>query len=301
MTIKFNCPKCNALIAFDSKHAGKRAHCQSCSQVFIIPSKDDEKPKKIKTEEIEIAEPIPGFYRAVFVDSWKIFADRENVPSLVFVAAAICFKFFLARAICCMNYITFAVVWGWLLGFYLNIIRETAFEIDTLPKIYLGEGVSFLWNIIKPFLVFTFTLFVVLIPFFITLSLLQDKGITTRNMWQAEIGLRLLLQVLFILGLSLFPMAILSTAVGRDLTLLRPDYILLPLFRAFKPYLVVAALLITVGALEMQTKQFNPSAKATILSVTGHLFLNLVIQVIAIITMRAIGLFYRHYTCYLPW
>jgi hypothetical protein len=299
MTIKFNCPKCNALIAFDSKHAGKRAHCQTCGQVFIIPSKDDKKPEKIKTEEIEIAEPVPGFYRAVFIDSWKIFADRENVPSLVFVAAAICFKFFLARAICCMNYITFAVVWGWLLGFYLNIIRETASEIDTLPKIYLGEGVGFLWNIIKPFLVFTLTLFAVLLPFFITLSLLQDKGITIKNLWQAEFGWRLLLQVLFVLGLSLFPIAILTTAVGRDITLLRPDYILLPIFRAFGPYLVIATLLVIANIMQMQTSPYL--AEIPLVSNAGRLALHFAVQVIAIVTMRSIGLFYKHYSCHLPW
>jgi len=300
MTIKFNCPNCDALIAFDSKHRGKRARCQTCQQLFIIPSRDDETPRKIEPK-IEKGEPIPGFYRAVFVDSWRVFINRENVTSLAFVAAAVCFKFFLATAICCVNYITFAVVWGWLLGFYLNIICETAFEIDTLPQIYLEEGVGFLWNIIKPFLVFAFTLFVVLLPFFITLSLLQDKGLTTENMWQAEISWRLLLQVLFILGLFFFPMAILTTAVGRDLTMLRPDYILIPVFRAFKPYLVVAALLITFGALEMQTKQFAGFAKETFLSTTGKLICNLALQIIAIIAMRAIGLFYRHYTCHLPW
>lgn len=299
MTIKFNCPYCNALIAFDSKHAGKRARCQACQQLFFIPHKDDEKPEKFKTKETEIAEPIPGFYRAVFIDSWKIFADRENVTVLVFVAAAICFKFFLARAICCMNYITFAVVWGWLLGFYLNIICETASEIDTLPKIYLGEGIGFVWNIIKPFLVFALTLFAVLLPFFITLSLLQDKGITIKNLWQAEFGWRLLLQVLFVLGLSLFPMAILTTAVGHDITLLRLDYILLPIFRAFGPYLVIAILLVIANIMQMQTSTYLAEIPPALNA--GRLVLNLAAQIIAIITMRSIGLFYKHYSCHLPW
>ncbi len=300
MTIQFNCPNCDALIAFDSKHRGKRARCQTCQQLFIIPYTDDETPRKIEPK-IEKGEPIPGFYRAVFVDSWRVFIDRENVTSLAFVAAAVCFKFFLARAICCVNYITFAVVWGWLLGFYLNIICETAFEIDTLPQIYLGEGVSFLWNIIKPFLIFAFTLFVVLLPFIITLSLLQDKGLTIDNMWQPEISLRLLLQLLFILGLFFFPMAILTTAIGKDLTMLRPDYILIPVFRAFKPYLVVAALLVTVGVLEMQTPQYAGLAAETTLLTAGKLAFNLAVQIIAIIAMRSIGLFYRHYSCHLPW
>jgi hypothetical protein len=300
MTIKFNCPYCNALIAFPDKHAGKRARCQTCQQLFFIPSKDDEKPKKFKTEEIETAEPVPGFYRAVFIDNWKLFIVRENVTSLAFIVAAICFNFFLARAICCVNYITFAVVWGWLLGFYLNIIYETAFEIDILPQIYFGEGIAFFFNIIKPFLIFSSTMAVAQAPFIIAWMLLKDKGITTENMWQAEFGLRLLLQVLFILGLFLFPMAILTTAVGKDLTiLLRPDYIVLTILRAFGPYLIIVALLAAACILQMQTSQYQ--AHIPIVTNAARLTLNLAVQVIAIIAMRAIGLFYRHYSCHLPW
>jgi len=93
MTIKFYCPGCGALIAFDDKHHGKRARCTTCGQPFIIPSKDNETARKIRPEP-EKAEPQSGFYRAVFVDSWKIFASRANATGLVFVTAAVAFKFF---------------------------------------------------------------------------------------------------------------------------------------------------------------------------------------------------------------
>ncbi len=302
MTIQFNCPNCDALIAFAGKHSGKRARCLTCGQIFIIPSRDNETPKKIEPEtkpQIEKAQPLPGFYHALFLDSWKIFISPENATSLVFVIAVVCFKFFLAQAICCMNYISFVIVWGWLLGFYLNIIYESAFEIDKLPEIYLGTGVIFLWYVIKPFLIFFFTMAVVQLPFIIALSLLQNKGITTENMWQAELGFRLLLQLLFIFSLFLFPMAILTIAVGKDLTLLRPDYFLIPIFRAPAPYIVVVALLVAFGVLEMQTAQFESGIPLAITA--GRLTLNLAVQVIAIIAMRSIGLFYRHYSCHLKW
>lgn len=297
MTVQFYCPNCDALIAFDGKHCGKRARCLTCGQIFIIPSEDNEKPKKVKPEP-ERAEPLPGFYRAVFVDSWKIFIDHENVTTLVFVAAVVCFKFFFAIPVCCMNYISFVIVWGWLLGFYLNIIYETAFEMDKLPQIYLGTSITFLWHIIKPFFVFLFTIFVVQLPFIISLALLADKGVTYENMWQEKNSLHLLPQILCVLGLFLFPMAILTTAVGKDVTLLRPDYTLTPVFKAFTPYLVVVALLVAACVLEMQTTQYDGSAFA---ATTGKLALNLAVQVIAIIAMRSIGLFYRHYSCYLRW
>src|SRR4030042_4511086 len=120
MTIRFNCPSCNELIPFADKHSGKRAHCANCGQRFIIPSPDKEKPKKIKSPK-EIAEPLPGFYRAVFVDSWRLFTKEENITGMVFIAVAVCLKFFTAG----MNYtltipgrsatFDFPLPFGWIL------------------------------------------------------------------------------------------------------------------------------------------------------------------------------------------
>jgi len=297
MTIQFNCPNCNEIIGFPDKHAGKRARCTTCGQLFIIPSENYEKPKKVEPPKKEKGQPIPGFYRAVFVDSWKLFFDSENVTSLVFVIAVVCFKF-LSAGSCCCAYVTYFAVWGWLLGFYLNIIYETAFGIDKLPEIYLGTFVTFFWYIVKPFFLFFCTMAAVQLPLVITLVLLKDKGLTYENMWQAEIGFRLLLQVFFILGLFLFPVAILTTAVGRDITMFRPDYFLAPVFKAFVPYIVVVALLTAAALLETQTTQHTGPDFAT---TACNLMLNLTVQVIAIIAMRSIGLFYRHYSCHLPW
>jgi hypothetical protein len=297
MTIKFCCPNCDALIAFDSKHVGKRARCLTCGQIFIIPSKDDERPEKIKPEP-ERTDPVPGFNRDVFVDTWKIFIDPRNATSLVFVIAVVCFKFFLAREVCCGR-LASLIAWGWLLGFYLNIIYESAFEIDTLPEIYLGTNITFLWYIVKPFAIFLFTMAVVQLPFIIALLLLKDKGLTPANMWDARTGFHLLLQALFIFGLFLFPIAILTAAVGQDFTmLLRPDYLIAPIFRAFGPYLIAVVLLVLASVLETQTAQYD---QLPFTALASRLGLNLAVQVLAIIAMRSIGLFYRHYNCYLRW
>ena len=93
MTIQFNCPNCDAVIAFDDKHIGKRAKCTTCGQRLIIPSESHTTAKRFEEPE-EKGEPIPGFYRAVFVDSWKLFVRAQNAKGLVFVTAAVCFKFF---------------------------------------------------------------------------------------------------------------------------------------------------------------------------------------------------------------
>jgi hypothetical protein len=302
MTIKFYCPNCDAIIAFDNKHSGKRARCLSCGQIFIIPQKDNEIPKKIKAKPEPKGDPVPGFYFAVFIKNWKLFFDPQNATSLVFVIAVVCFKFFLAKA-CCMNYISFVLVWGWLLAFYLNIIYETAFEIDQLPQIQLADSnflgpTALVLYVIKPFLIFSYTMFIVQLPFIIALVLLEDKGLTYENMWQARTGHHLLLQVLFISGLFLFPMAILTTAVGKDLTLLRPDYIVVPILKAPISYLVVVALLVAAVLLQTQTKQFE---KPDFAITAANLALNLAVQAVAIIAMRSIGLFFRHYSCHLRW
>jgi len=297
MTIQFNCPNCGALIAFDDKYCGKRARCFTCGQRFIIPSGSSETPEKIEPEK-ERTEPLPGFYRAVFRASWSVFIDSDNATSLVFVVAAVCFKFFLGRGICCMNHISFAVVWAWLLGFYLNIIYDTAYDVDKLPEIYLGTSITFIWYIIKPFCIFFFTMAAVELPFVIALTALQGQGVAYENLWQVEFGPRLLLQALFIFGLFLFPAAVLTIAVGQDFTLVRPDYLLAAVFRAPAAYSVTVVLLVAAAILEMQTSQY---AGQNVPTAVGNLMLNLAVQVIAIIAMRSIGLFYRHYSCYFAW
>ena len=169
MTIRFNCPNCGELIAFADKHRGKRAHCTTCEQRFIIPSKDNEEPKKIKPPK-ETAEPLAGFYRAVFVDSRKLFTTAENVTGLVFLVTAVCLKFFTAR----MNYtmivpgrsLTFefplpfgrllsVATWGFLFWYYMEVIYSTAFEQEELPEVTVGGGAGLFWRIVKS--IYTFS------------------------------------------------------------------------------------------------------------------------------------------------
>ena len=291
MTIQFFCPSCNDIIGFPDKHAGRRARCTNCGQFFIIPSENYKKPKKVKLQE-EKGDPLPGFYRAVFVDNWKLFFDSENVTSLVFVFAVVCFKFFTSGSPCCA-YVTYYAVWGWLFGFYLNIIYETTFEIDKLPEINLGTSITFLWYIIKPLFLFSITMAVVQLPCIIKYIMLKEQGLSLYDILHSR-----LLQVLFISGLFLFPIAILTTSVGQTFTMFRPDYLLGPVLKAFVPYAVTVLLLVAAALLEMRTIQFTGAGLA---ATVGHLMMNVAVQVIAIFAMRSIGLFCRHYNCYLAW
>jgi hypothetical protein len=302
MTIRFNCPNCDALIAFDDKHCGKQARCFTCGQRFIIPSKDKEKAKKVDVPE-ERGEPLPGFYKMVFVESWKLFTTPDNVTGMLFIIVAVCFKFYAAN----WNFDFFITgkwlsfdfkiplghalniaTWGILFFYYMEIINSTAFDVEKLPELFLGGFYGLIWRIVKSLYVFFVILLVVELPYLILLLISKKTGVE----------LPVLSYILMLGGLFLFPMAILTAAIGREITMLRPDYFAIPIFRAFKPYLVTAMLLGAAGVIQLQTShytgQFNMAA-------AGDLGLNLVVQVFALFAMRSIGLFYRHYNCVFPW
>jgi hypothetical protein len=123
----------------------------------------------------------------------------------------------------------------------------------------------------------------------------EQHGLSFNDIPQLEFGL---LHVLFIFGLLLFPIAILTTSVGQTFTMFRPDYFLSPILKAFGPYTVTELLLVAAALLAIKTPQYT---HAGLLITTGHLAMNLAVQVIAIFAMRSIGLFLRHYNCYFAW
>jgi len=303
MTIRFNCPSCNELIAFADKHSGKRAHCANCGQKFIIPSEDKGKTKKIKPPK-EIAEPLPGFYRAVFAESRRLFTKEENITGLVFIALAVCLKFFMAgrnytitltgEAMSIdlpipIGHVLHVAAWGFLFWYYMKIIYSIAYEHEKLPDVIVGGFNGLVWLIVKSVYTFILILLVLELPYFVA-ALIAN--------WM-DFEWRLFEYVLMFAGLYFFPVAILNVAVGKDLTLLRPDYFVITILRAFWPYLVTAVLLGAAVALQIFAKQYSGQFSAA--AIGGYLLLNLTVQVIALIAMCSIGLFFRHYSCLLPW
>ncbi len=298
MTIQFNCPNCNAVIAFDDKHIGKRARCTTCGQRLIIPGKSGETAKKFEEPE-EKGEPVPGFYRAVLVDSWKLFARAQNVTGLVFVTAAVCFKFFAGHTDYSFEMGGFRVnaptglivtlsSWGCLFRYYMEIISSTAFEVEDLPEVYMDGFFGFLWNIAKSLYAFAVAMMIVLIPCAVSIAISQGAGIASR--------------IVGFVGLFAFPMSILTVAVGRDLRmLLRPDYLLKPVTEAFWPYMVSAGLFVLTMALQFKTRWYIDVSGRGNIVIGLHLLANLAVQVVAIVAMRSIGLFHRHYSCHFPW
>jgi hypothetical protein len=106
-----------------------------------------------------------------------------------------------------------------------------------------------------------------------------------------------------IAGLFGLPAALLIVSVGQDLVmLLRPDYLVVPIVKAFRPYLVTAGLVIFATALLWKTGLYNVQMLSKgYVSVGLHLAGCIGAGVIGIIAARSVGLFCRHYGCYLPW
>jgi hypothetical protein len=297
MTIRFNCPRCGSLIAFADKYAGGSARCLTCGQLLVVPQIDGDAPRAIEPKE-EPDFPVPGFYTAVFINNWKIFFDRDNLTALVFVTAAVCFKFFAAGAPC-LAYVIYFAAWGYLFGFYLTLIRETAVGGDKFPEIELGTNISFLWQILKPILLFALILFVVEIPFYIVSAIAGKSSETVQDLWADKTAMNLFLVFLFAGGLFLFPLTILKVAMMEDITeLFGLRRFFVPLVKAFFPYLTVIAVLAVACVIEAHAKQYAPGGKESFFTVAGKLAMNLAGQAVAIISIRSIGLFYRHFSCF---
>ncbi|MHC4426132.1 MAG: hypothetical protein ACYSYV_08555 [Planctomycetota bacterium] len=302
MTIQFNCPNCSAVIGFADKHCGKRARCTTCRQLFIIPSKDNETPEKAEPPE-EKGEPLPGFYRAVFVEGWKLFAKPQNATGLVFVVAAVCFKFFTGhtdysftmgafRVLAPTGLVVTLAAWGCLFWYYMEIICSTAIDAEELPDVYMGGLFGFIWNVIKSLSVFAVALVMVELPCIILLAVSKNAGLE----WPV------VSHILALGGLFAFPIVILTFSIGRDIVMaLRPGYIFKPIAKAFWPYLVAVGLFVLAWELQLRTLGYGRLLGEDNVVIGLHLLANLAVQVIAIIAMRSIGLFCRHYNCHFPW
>ena len=302
-TITFNCPKCNYLCAFKDIYVGRRARCLRCDQVFIIPQNDGAAAQKIK-EPKEFEEPLPGFYEAVFKKSWPAIFNKQSLVTLFFILLLTAIKFFTihldySTKITGQSGASFTIhmpfgwavaffVWGGIFWCYAEIVYATAFDLEPLPQIYFGGGFGYLAKVIKSFYSFFIALSIVLLPAIIV------RMIGIQSKW--------VVLPFIVLGMFLFPMAVLTVSIGRDLLMLfRPDYFFCPVKKAFWHYLFLAVLFILVWQLQYASLNYEDVAEQPDLVILLHLIAVLAIQILAVFTMRVTGLFYRHFTCFFKW
>ena len=272
-----------------------------CQERFVIPSPDNPKAKKILEDSTE---PVGGFYHEVFLRTWPIFFRLEHVVTLVFLVVIVCFKFFLRN----VNYsftagrfalnvpidwIAMFVCWGYILWFYMATIERTAINSQDLPEVDVGSGFAFFWTLIKSIYLFIVAIVLAELPFLAIIWVLYN-GLGIGWMW--------LRYLLGLTGLFFVPMLLLAVSSAKEMWMaLRPDFIVVPVLKAFGPYVVCAVLMAIAGILQVLALRYDAMQEPSKLVIAGQLAFNFVAVIAGIVAMRSVGLFFRHYECYFPW
>lgn len=304
MTNIIFCPNCGAVIAYDSEDTDKQTQCRYCGHLFVISSLDSRISQKAAPHLQETERPPAGFYRGLFIDSWKIFTKPQNAVGLIFLAAAACFRFFTGHIDYSFNagnvrlqmpfgFVISIFAWGCLFWYYMEIIHSTAFGDDDLPEPCIGGFFGFIWNTLKSFFLFFIIMIIAAVPCLIGIIILRKINTDSA----------LLLNILAFLGAFIMPVLLLNISTGRDIEFaLRPDYIFKPVIKAPLPYLLVAVIfgLTLTLFLKNQLTGYDDLAGRSFFVIALNLAAAISIQALAVITMRAIGLFYRHHSYCFP-
>lgn len=180
-----------------------------------------------------------------------------------------------------------AFVWGGIFWCYAEIVCATGFDIEPLPQVTFSEGFGYLFAVLKSLYSFFVAFVVVFLPAIIANLISQSKWFVLP---------------FIILGMFLFPMSVMIVSISRDLLMLfRPDYFFTPIRKAFWHYLFLAGLFVLTWQLQYISLNYRDIIGQPNSIILLHLLVVLAIQILAIVTMRATGLFYRHFACYFGW
>ena len=305
MSITFRCPQCNGVCAFGAIHAGRRARCQECDTVFIIPLVDLGKAEKIKIEEVVgDGDAFSGFYRAALVETWELFTKKENAAGLVLVLLLVTVKFFLwnfnflfeiptNQGTTISVYLFFglgigAITLGILFWYCMEIVYSTGYGIDKLPINSMGVWVDFAITLLRSLYVFIAVMAVVQLPTLAVFGILKFFG---ADCWWV-------LAFPIAAGLFAFAMGILRVSISADvLSVLRLDLAVRNIRKVFAPYCVCAAATMTALILGFVCRGFNfkmldENILLAMLSCIG----NITGGIAAVVAARWTGLVFRHYS-----
>lgn len=310
MSITFRCPECNGICAFKAIHSGRRARCQSCDTLFVIPSADGGKAEKIKIKEVDgdgDGDAFSGFYRAALVETWGLFTNKANAAGLVLVTALVTFKFFLwnfnfileiptNQGTAVTVYLFFglgagAIALGILFWYLIEIIYSTGYGINELPRGGMGFGVDFVLKLARSLYVFIAVMAMVQLPTLAVFGILKRYGI---DRWW-------ILSFPIAAGLFAFAMGILIVSISGDLfSVLRVDHIVKSIRKVFGPYCVCAGATMVAFVLGfvcrgLSFEMFEKSVWIGVLYIIG----NFAGGIMAVVAARWIGLVFRHYSGYI--
>ncbi len=295
MTITCTCPKCDRFCGFKDAYAGRQVRCLACNSHFIVPDHDGQTARLLKPEP-EAA--LPGFYRAVLVDNFKAFIQKESLFGIILCIALTCFHFFAGNEDYSFTLGAFrpplAIGWvvtfccaGYLLWYLMETINTTTVGNDFLPEIFIGAGFVFIGEAVKSIYLFIVAFAIAAIPGAALGALLEKMGISYS--W--------LNMIIITLSLSMLPMILcmLGTAVS-PWKVFRYDLIIRVIVKTFKAYFLTSA--VTFAALLgmfMTLGLFSDQANSNQLKITAMLIIRLVAVSVMLFAMRTIGLYARHY------
>lgn len=301
MSIACTCPKCGQLCGFRDEYKGRTARCLECGTRFIIPQENGQKGIPVISK--EDLTPLPGFYRAVLIDSWKVIFCKDNLAGLILCAALTCFHFFVGdadysftighfRPPLFVGWVATFIAAGYLLWYFMETIQETAMNNDFLPDISIGGGFVFIMEAFKSIYFFLISFIIAALPGIAYSTLMSYTGFS--NKWLN----------LIILLISLFSWPMMLSMFGANVTptrLFRYDLVIQMIIKTFRPYVLTTAIAftallgiyLTVGFFSTNPDISRPHStimlSARLIAVYGMLF-----------AMRTIGLYVRHYFVCLP-
>lgn len=325
MTISFRCPWCNALCAFGDRHIGRRAKCVTCQERFIIPDQSDIKPKKV-IEKIKVIEkPKKGFYKAVFKNSWDAIFCSESRATLIHLEFVVIIKliFFCLTSLVLLLMPTPDNVWGFfiflallpflftflfffccafgrIIEIYMTFLDETTCDVDQLPPACNDLEMPIWEHMLKPFFVFVLTVFGAFFPLCLGYAMFDFLGFDKKPLFEIyKFGEpTILLQIFWVMGVLSIPSAFIHIAMTSDWTYLFPNRMMKPIFRAFCPYMLVFFMFAGIFYLVYATDLYMEIAQGNIWGIIIKSIIIMAAQVYILWTVRAAGLFYRHYGCY---
>ncbi len=304
MAISFYCPTCQNFCSSGEESAGKHAACQACGQEFMIPDEDGGQALKVKS--VRDNQPMPGFWQAAFRDSAKLLTVGGNATGAVFVCAAMGFKFFCGHGnirilvfYIPIGFITQIISWGCICWYLMCVITAVYEEQDELPDIEIGFGFEFFGNVFKSICLFIYAFLIPIIPFLLLSKLsviLVPKLFSGTN-----VDISLFKNWFVFCGVFFFPISVLLITVARGLWMVFwPMNIIRPIVKSPLAYIFTASVVVLSAAIHLMVYNYVTVRGESDAVIAMHLAANLGAGLFSIIAMRIVGLFGRHFSCYLP-
>ncbi|UCG31802.1 MAG: hypothetical protein JSU68_09045 [Phycisphaerales bacterium] len=308
MSIEVVCEQCGTVLRAPDDAAGRVGRCKSCGQRMRVPTRRQQAEREARevdpwfgtqrrAEEFgAVQQPVRGFWSDA-ARSFVLGGKAVNLIALVMTWILLVVFWLLGFAayggmfgMLLMLLGRFFVA-GWLCAYLINVITETAGGEDEMPA---WEMAADKWEgIVVPFFSFALSLLGVLLPAIVCSIAANVTG--SEPLAYVAVGLALA-------GVFAWPAALLVVSIGGVSAAFQLDAIVLTIVRSFLPYVAVVGLIVlTVGGQGWAASKLAEGEK-TFGQMAGVIAVQQLLMAWAIlVTMRCIGLYYRHFKNRFPW